>query len=1156
VQTTLLGLAIALILALLAALVGPHFVHWNDHRAFFEAEASRLVGLRVRITGDIDAAILPFPSVQLTGVAVGPEHEASRLTARSLRIEFGLGALLRGELRAVEMRLMGPTISLGLNRDGQIAWPAVAVPPDTLSIDRLRIEDGRATFIDAASRSRLVLDQVQFEGEVRSLTGPLRGRGFFTAGGMGYGYNISGGRLGAEGMRVRLGLETAERPETMEIEGLVAFDRAAPRFEGTLALARPAGTVLATGKAVGHEPWKLTATVQTGAQSAALSDILFQYGPHEGGTSLTGSAEFKFGEQPSIEGELRARQIDLDRMLATVHTPRRLPLPAMQAFSEMLGSALRPPWPVALDIAVDMVTLGGAPLQGVNASLQADAARWRLDRLQFRAPGVTQVKLSGRLEPLGRTLGFAGDVDIEAGDPRALVAWLTGQPTTGAQIRPWRVTGAVALGADRIAVENLRAEFERGAVDGRVAYFWPAGNRPARLEAELRAGELDLDAVMAFSDAALSGLALEWPREAALAFEIGRARIAGLEARNASAQLKFDADGLAIERLSIADFSDAKVEARGRIQTSLPQGGNITVDLDARDLAGLTALAETFAPSLAEPLRRFGGRQKAAKLRAAVSLTSTASGNTRGTLNLSGRIGAVRISVAVGATGRPSSFRLADLSALGDAETNIDGRFEADDGGALLALIGLDRIAVADPRPARLIFSAASARDGDFRFEGKLSAGPIDADGQGTLRFAHGQPVTLDLDQFSGTIGGNKVDGKLAVNFGETLRLEGAIQAETLDVPATIAAAIGLPRRTSESAEGLSSAPFATGAAGLSGRMAFKAERATIVHTAVAQQLRGVARLGPDEIVFDEVTGEFANGRLQGRLAFASSATGLSTRLRVALSGAEAGAILPEGKLPPVAGRLALQAELAGSGRSPAALFGSLSGTGNIRLEDAQLAGLNPGVFDAMVRAAELGMPTEGRRLREFITGVLDGASLKLSRAEAAIDVAAGQARFSNIALRTAGANLEVTANLDLATATLDALFTLTGLPASAGAVRPALLVALRGALPAPARTVDTSLLASWLTLRAVEQQSQQIDALEKARRQGGPPLPMGDTKPAAPEVTSSTPREGLSADQAPPLPPPVNVPAIPQPTGAPRAESAPPLAPSAPAPATVGPPS
>ena len=268
-QTTLLGLAIALILALLAALIGPFFVNWNDHRAFFEAEASRLVGLKVQVAGDIDAGILPFPLVRLAGIAVGPEGEASRLTARSLHIEFGLGALMRGEFRAVEMRLVGPTLSLGLDRDGRIDWPAIALDADALLIERLRIEDGRATLSDAASHSRLVLDQVQFEGEVRSFAGPIRGRGFFTAGGIGYGYNVSAGRYGMDGMRMRLDLETAERPEAMEAEGLLSFEGGAPRFDGALALARPAGTVLATGRAVAHEPWKLTAKVKTNAASAA-----------------------------------------------------------------------------------------------------------------------------------------------------------------------------------------------------------------------------------------------------------------------------------------------------------------------------------------------------------------------------------------------------------------------------------------------------------------------------------------------------------------------------------------------------------------------------------------------------------------------------------------------------------------------------------------------------------------------------------------------------------------------------------------------------------------------------------------------------------------------------------------------------------------------
>jgi large subunit ribosomal protein L24 len=63
--------AIALILALIAALVGPYFVDWNQFRPQFEAEASRIIGAPVRVTGKLDALLLPTPTLRLYGVAVG-----------------------------------------------------------------------------------------------------------------------------------------------------------------------------------------------------------------------------------------------------------------------------------------------------------------------------------------------------------------------------------------------------------------------------------------------------------------------------------------------------------------------------------------------------------------------------------------------------------------------------------------------------------------------------------------------------------------------------------------------------------------------------------------------------------------------------------------------------------------------------------------------------------------------------------------------------------------------------------------------------------------------------------------------------------------------------------------------------------------------------
>ena len=62
---------------------------------------------------------------------------------------------------------------------------------------------------------------------------------------------------------------------------MLAFERGAPRFDGALTLSRPAGAVLASGKAVAFEPWRLTSKVKADVSAAALDEVSFQYGPDE-----------------------------------------------------------------------------------------------------------------------------------------------------------------------------------------------------------------------------------------------------------------------------------------------------------------------------------------------------------------------------------------------------------------------------------------------------------------------------------------------------------------------------------------------------------------------------------------------------------------------------------------------------------------------------------------------------------------------------------------------------------------------------------------------------------------------------------------------------------------------------------------------------------
>ena len=552
-------------------------------------------------------------------------------------------------------------------------------------------------------------------------------------------------------------------------------------------------------------------------------------------------------------------------------------------------------------------------------------------------------------------------------------------------------------------------------------------------------------------------------------------------------------------------------------------------------------------------------------------MESSGADGASGKIGLTGKIGAIRVNVSASATGKREAFMVTDLGALAGADVRIDGRFEADGSGPLLGLLGLDRSVAADSKLARLDVSANGPLGRELRFEGKLAAGPIDAGGKGRLRFVSDQPATLDFDQFAGTIGGNNVQGRGTLRFDDVLRIDGAIEAESLDAPGVVAAAIGMPSRPGPGGAGWSPDPIVWSAAGLNGSIAFKAQRAVFAPWLVAQDFSGVVRFNGPEIVFEDIAGALGKGRLDGRLTVANGAAGLTARLRLGLADGELGAIFPSTDRPATSGRLALQAEIEGVGRSPAAFIGSLTGFGTVTLDQARLVGLNPEVFGAVTRAIELGISTEDNRIREFVGGALDNAGLPVSKASAALGISAGQVRLRDIVIKADGAELQATVNVDLADAMLDALLTLNAPPSAPGAARPAVMVALKGTLPAPKRTVDINLLTSWLTLRAVEQQSRQIEAMERAAREAAaaaaaaaPTAPKATEPPelpraapplvpeSAPTPPASTPRatSGISGEvQAPPLPPPVAIPAAPKPRAAPRAESVAPAPARTPAP-------
>ena len=496
---------------------------------------------------------------------------------------------MRGEWRASELHLAGPQISLGLDASGHVQAPNIAVGfnPDGLTIERLSIEDGKITLTDAANGASMSLDRLWFNGEARSLIGPLKGEGAATIGGELYPYRIAAGRYSDDGgLKLRINVDPVNHPLSIEADGALALAGGEPKFDGTLSLARPVGIAsrsAAQGTQTLSQPWRMSAKVKASAQSALMEQVEFQYGSEEQGLKLTGVADFKFGKRPRFDGVLSGRQIDLDRALAAGDGSRPLPAAAIRQIAELAGGAFRSVIPIQIGVGVDQITLGGNTVQNLRGDISTDAQGWNLDRFEFRAPGFTQVRLSGRLAFGADGVAFTGPAEIEAGDPKVLAAWLEGRSETAqVDLRPLSLRGEVSLAREKVAIERLNVAFDRKTIAGRLAYVFANGNRPAKLDAELNAPELDIDAALGFGNALLGGSNIERPHDMAIAADIGRATIAGIVARNASVRLKVDAGGLRIDRLSVADLGGAAFSASGHIVTSAPSPqGNMRVDLDA-----------------------------------------------------------------------------------------------------------------------------------------------------------------------------------------------------------------------------------------------------------------------------------------------------------------------------------------------------------------------------------------------------------------------------------------------------------------------------------------------------------------------------------------------------------------------------------------------
>jgi uncharacterized protein involved in outer membrane biogenesis len=1177
VQTTLLGLAIAFIIALVAALIGPYFIDWNQFRPQFEAEATAVIGAPVRVAGALDARLLPTPSLRLRSVVVGAANDLGKVHADKLDVEFSLGELMRGQWRANQLTIDGLAVDLGLDPRGRIDLPATngTFNLGSLSIDRLNLS-GRVALHDSASHGTLELNDIAFSGDVRSLAGSVRGDGNFSISGTRYPFRVSSGQTpDGSGTRIHLNIDPGDRALSADLEGVLSFESRAPRFEGAVVLAAPA-----IPKARGNEappPWKISAKVKADPAAARLEQVEISYGAEDTALKATGVADIRFGASPLLRASLSARQLDADRLIGKDNNtvaPARL-LPALRAFMSATPGL---PIPAQIAFSAEQIMLGGRPLQNLEADLSGDARSWTIRRLDFRAPGSTHVVLNGGGAPPDPAGGFAGALEVDSTDPDTLAAWLQGRSEIAYRSqKPLRLRGNVSVNADRFAIERLKAEIDGGAVEGRLAVSHQ-GSGDTRLDAALKAERLDLDAAAAFARS-LAGPQAEWPEQAQLSLEIGRATSAGRELRAFTAKFGYDQKALILDQLKFGDASGVTTEGAGSFDRANATG-KLALNSSAASLTQITAMIQPLAPALVSRIDAMGAAPGPARLKLALDVDKNSEhadrANARATIDLDSPL--LKGVVTITAKPEVAAMRGIDLDKLRRSEIGVECKLSSERGRALVALLGLDRAVAAGQGPAQFEGSASGVWHAPLRLKAKLWGAGLDADAEGSaepwaevakasvnlrVRSADIGPLLdlkpsdtpvqsirlssrlslvgnrLTFDDLDSIVADSRLRGRLTLTTGDEKNIEGEVGLDQLALAPALAFAIGAAGH--DVAE-----PFGAGLLkGWRGRVAFQALRGVLPDGIELRPVGGTIKSDGQSLTLDSVKGGLGGGAATADIDARPSADGIVLNARLEFSGVDGAALHYRGlKMP--SGRASMQMTLASYGRSVSALTGALSGSGTVTLEAAGIAGLDPRAFDAAIRASDGGQATDDAKLRQIIEPVLSAGSLPVASAQIPFTISDGRLRIGATTLDAQGARAIVSGGYDIPADQADIRASLASTAVGSATSRPEIQLFAAGPPDTLNRTVDVAALSSWLAVRAIDRETRRLDAIER----GEPPPPTPASIPPStaalppPTPEATAPDQPLSDTRLPSrdprrLPPRPKA-AVPRPQGAPPAPNPP----------------
>ena len=1167
----IISVGTALVAALMAALIGPCVIDWTTYRTTFEAQASRVLGAEVSVDGELDIRFLPRPHMRLTDVAVG-DPANPLMQASAVEFDIDLAPLLSRDIRVLDLTLTDAVVFARLDREGALR---VAAPTQTVGeaaffnwsaaeLEQLTLDNGSLILVDERSGTEHQVSNIQMIASAQSLSGPFSAQGTLRVSGVDASVRLSAGAVDTDKrMALSVDFAPAQLPMTANFDGTVLADPQQLSLTG--------GVII---RGTGPIPWSLTAETAGDSETLLFPELTFAYGSDEPGLELTGSARYALTGTDPFELDLGTRQINLDRLLASLSVPNPDGTPAVPPSPRdsvaILSEYLAPvagafagehlfSAPLVLRLDVEMAVLGGALIRPLVLTARSENEVVTFENLEMVLPGDVSLQMTGEITTDQGGPELYGSLVMTAQQPGIFTRWFTGAPGQPLPSDTMIVEADAILSSGRYLFPDISMRFGDSAARGELGFI--SGSRRGErgdVDVSLTAPKVDaadVQRLIALAGQFTSGRPADLP-DVQLALDVSRLRVGELDGASLLMSGLFREDTLMLNTLELSALAGASIRAQGTLgaifdapagtldaAVSIPDGAplavalrrlapespaaraiaarlpdlapaNLSVQLSGAsdgsredslrvsvdgDLSG-TALSLSASGAMLDPdwarqplsLQLDAAHEDGYQMLAQLGLSPPSSGTERAELSLSldGTLAnGAPLSASAQAFGGSGGF---DGVAQFDNGWSVDGaaRWDVPSLAKLLPSLGLPELASGPTTGATDLSLAADSvtmRGVRGTFDNVTYAGDVTLDDDGVS----GQ---LDLSDLSLAALAAPVLGPVE---DERFRRADAWSAEPFPIASPLGIDVALRVRTPSISLG----------------------DLTLRNASFELEQSG------SQFALTNLAGELAGGSVEGdlgigRLGPQVSVNGLIEIADMPLADVTWGA---DG-VPVAEGRLSLSSAFQGNGNSVADLIQSVTGTGSMTLEDVTAQRMDTSSIDLGQFAPSSDPTSLEADLATLLASQLDSGPLQIDRTSTPLDIIAGAIRIPDIVFDTASARTVASGTLDFASWQLRSGWEIT--PGGSGSTTPAFEVSFAGPLGTPSRTIDTSALAAWMSLRQVERQLQEVEAQNQEleaqilREDGDLPDDFGldgEEQPSAEEAPALAPLEAVPPDETTP---------------------------------------